>query len=172
MDHGAGQGHPLPLTTRQLVGVAVEQLGDVQLPGHLRDPLGRARLPAYPQAEGEVVSGRQMRVQRVVLEHHRHVAAVRGEARDVAVANEHAPRGGFLQAGQDPQGGGLARPGRADQHQQLAGIDRQFQSGQRRHLAVALLHPLEANPHPPPAVNSGRVDSISCRTPASRSIRP
>ncbi len=51
-----------------------------------------------------------MRVQRVVLEHHRDVAVLRAHTGDVAVADVDASLVGLLETGEHPQAGGLATP--------------------------------------------------------------
>src|SRR4051812_45286105 len=75
------------------------------------------------QAEAEVAAHGQVRVQRVVLEDHRDVALARLQARDVALADVHAARGGLLDAGDEAQQGRLATARRADEDHELALVD-------------------------------------------------
>ena len=76
---GAADRHALHLAARQPVGLAVEQVLDAQRLGRLGDALARSR-PAGSvaqlrlQREGQVLAHRVVRVERVVLEHQRHVA--------------------------------------------------------------------------------------------------
>ena len=71
-----GQGNPLALATGELLGKPLQQGLDLQ---HLRGPLHRLgdlglRHARRLQREGHVLVDRHVRVQGVVLEHHRHVA--------------------------------------------------------------------------------------------------
>jgi hypothetical protein len=53
----------------------------------LRDPLLHGGVRDLPQAqpEGEVLSNREVGIEGVALEHHRHVPVPRSELRDVAI---------------------------------------------------------------------------------------
>ena len=62
------------------------------------------------EAEGDVPVRRHVRVQRVVLEDHRHPPLVRRLVGDVAVAEEDAPAIDLLEAGEQAQRGRLAAP--------------------------------------------------------------
>jgi hypothetical protein len=44
-----------------------------------------------------------VRVERVALEHHCNVAITRLQARDIALANQHAPASRRFEAGENPQ---------------------------------------------------------------------
>ena len=61
-----------------------------------------------------------MRVQRVVLEHHRDVAVLRRDVGDVAIADEDAAGVDLFEAGQHAEGGRLAAAGRTDEDEELA----------------------------------------------------
>ena len=66
--------HPLPLPPRQLRRPAVHQRLQLQHPGDAR-PRFRLLGPALPrqrQRETDILRHRQMRVQSIALEHHRH----------------------------------------------------------------------------------------------------
>ena len=76
--------------------------------------------PAQPQAEGDVVGDRQVRVERVVLEHHRDVALLRREVVDDPAADRDRPVRDLLEPGDHPQRGRLAAARRADEHEELA----------------------------------------------------
>ena len=79
-----------------------------------------------------------MRVQREMLEDHRHIAVLRGEPRDRAAADADLAGGRLVQARDQPQRGRLAAAGRSDQHQQLAVPDLQIKPVDGRHAAVGL----------------------------------
>src|SRR5262245_19262205 len=68
-----------------------------------------------------------MRVERIVLEHHRDVALPRRQVVDHPAADSDVTRGGLVEAGQQTQGGALAASGRADKDQELAVLHRQVQ---------------------------------------------
>ena len=72
------------------------------------------------QRERDVVANAQVRVERVALEDHRDVAALRREVVDDTVADPDDAVADVLEAGDHPQRGRLAAPGRADEHHELA----------------------------------------------------
>ena len=79
-DDGATHRDALPLTTREVAWLAVEQLLETE---DVRDLFDSAvafclRHLVELQAESEVVAHREVRVERVVLEHHRDVAVLGG----------------------------------------------------------------------------------------------
>jgi hypothetical protein len=112
--HGAGQGHALLLPAGKLARVAVRHRGEadqVQRTAHALIPR-RAGHAAHLQPEGDVLGHRHVREQRVALEHDAHAALVGGNAGQVSAIQQHAAAGGFLEAGDDVQRGGLAAAGR------------------------------------------------------------
>ena len=62
---------------------------------------------------------RHVRIERVVLEHHRDVAVARRHVVDDVAADPDLAAGDLLQPGDHAQRGGLAAAGRADQHDEL-----------------------------------------------------
>ncbi len=72
-----------------------------------------------------------MREQAVGLEHHAHVALVRGHPADVLATDGDRARRGLVEAGEDPQRGGLAAARRAEQGDQFAGFDVQGEPVER-----------------------------------------
>ena len=99
-DDGAAHRHPLALATRQLLGLAVDQIGNVEHAGGFSDPALDLRLGIMlqPQTERHVFRDRHMRVERVVLEHHGDVAVLRWNIvddvaadRDVAIGDVFEP---------------------------------------------------------------------------------
>ncbi len=90
-------------------------------PRHASGAPAAADLP-HPKPERDVLRRRHRREQRVGLEHHAGVALGRGHPRDVLAADEHLPGRGRVEAREQPQRRGLAAAGRAEQRQQLAGL--------------------------------------------------
>ena len=89
---------PMALAAGEGLGLALEQLGDIQdlrrLPDLLvDDTLGE--LP-QPQAVGDVVVDRHMGVQGVVLEHHGDVPVLGGHGVDLPAADVDFPVGDLL----------------------------------------------------------------------------
>ena len=75
------------------------------------------------QREAHVVGDGHVRVQRVVLEHHRDVAVLRRHVGDVAVADEDVARVDVLEAREHAQRRGLAAARGADEDEELAVLD-------------------------------------------------
>jgi hypothetical protein len=117
--------HTLALATRQRLGLAVEVLLEVEDLGGFPHPLGDLVLGLAGDLQGEahVVGDAHVRVERVVLEHHRDVAVLRRQVGDVAVADADRTAVDVLQAGEHPERGGLAAAGRADEDEELAVAD-------------------------------------------------
>ena len=119
----AGERHPLLLAAGELVGLALleclepdQRQGVADAPSHL--VLGHA-LALGP--EGDVVADRQVRKQRVVLEHHVHGPLVGWLAGHVAVAQQDAAARRQLEAADHPQGRRLAAARWAQEREELAG---------------------------------------------------
>ena len=68
-----------------------------------------------------------MRVESVVLEHHRDVAILRRQVGDVAVADVDAALGNLFEASEHTKRGGLTTAGRADENHELAVLDLEVQ---------------------------------------------
>ena len=104
--NGPTEGHPLALASGECSGLAVQHLlqpqGICRL-GHrlLNEVLG---LLGQLQAEGHVVKDRHVRIERVVLEHHRDPAVLGMDVIDHALPNGNRPAGDVLQPRQHPQG--------------------------------------------------------------------
>ena len=122
----ARQGHALALATGKLVRHLLGQRVDVQRLQplvHLGLARTRARIaPAALQAEADVLAHRQMREQRVVLEHITHVALLRRQVDALRRIKQGAPRHahmagiGLQQAGNGLERERLARTRVAQQH--------------------------------------------------------
>ena len=96
----AAHRHALALAARELARIAVEQVGEPEDLGrrpHPRGDLGLRRVLQH-QREGHVVGDRQVRVERVVLEHHRDVALLRRQVVHHPVADHDLARGHVLEA--------------------------------------------------------------------------
>ena len=135
----------LPLAAGQLLGLAVEQLLQLEDPGRLADPPLDLRLGdlAQLQAEGEVVADRHVRVERVALEHHRDVAVLGRDVVDDLVADAQLALGDLLEPRDHPQAGRLPAPRRPDEHHELAVTDLEVEVRHGDHLAVSLEHVIE-----------------------------
>src|SRR5262249_58283587 len=100
-----------------------------------------------------------MRKGRVPLEDHAHIAPMHGHLRHVAATHNDAPLVGRLEAGDEPQGRGLAAPRRPKQRKELARADVERYSVERLDGAgEGLAEPLEPNPRgarTPPANANG-----------------
>jgi hypothetical protein len=83
----------------------------------------------------DVLAHGHVRVERVILEHHRDVALAGADIGHVAPVDPDAPRAGRLQPGEDAQRRRLAASRRADQHHELALFDRERKRREHVHRA-------------------------------------
>ena len=125
---GAAHGDALALAARELAGVAREQRGEPQYVGcdlHALVDLGLRRV-AQLHREAHVGGHGHVRVERVVLEDHGHVALLGRHVVDDAVADADLAAADVLQARDHAQERGLAAARRAHQHHEfpVADIDR------------------------------------------------
>ena len=122
---GATKRDALPLPAGQLLGLALQQVTDLQDVRGLLDALVDLLLGrlAQLQPKRHIVVHAHVRVERVRLEHHGDVAVFGRHVVDDPLADEDAPRGDLFQPRQQPQRGGLAAARRADQHQELLVFD-------------------------------------------------
>src|SRR5678815_2998682 len=115
----------LALAARQLRRQAVLEaleLDQREQLAHARVDLGLGAL-ADAQRERDVLVDVEVAKQRVVLEHQADVALARRLRREVHAVEQRAAAVGALEAGQDAQQRGLARPRRAEQGDQPAARD-------------------------------------------------
>jgi hypothetical protein len=138
VDDRPGERDALALTAGELGRLAAAEPGQAD---HLQRAvylLASFGLPDVPHAEAvlDVLADRHVRKQRVVLEHGVDVPVVRRNARDVGAAQLDPAGLGALEPGDQPQQGGLPRPGRAQQGEELTGPHGQFHIGERDHIAV------------------------------------
>ena len=144
---GPGQRHPLALAARELPRLAVEQRGQ---PEGLGGPLDLDRPlvlvdAALAERELDVLGHRQVRVERVALEDHGHVAVLGVDVVDDPVTDGDGAAGHLLEAGHQAQRGRLAAARRAEEHQQLAVGDVQRQVVDRGRVTEPLGDPVEAD---------------------------
>ncbi len=131
LQHGAGlddraaDGDALPLATRELFRLSLQELPDREHVGHL----GHAtvdlllRHAAELQPECDVVVHAHMRVEGVVLEDHRDVAVLRRHVVDQPLADEDVAGGLLLEAREHAEGGGLAATGGPHEDEELLVAD-------------------------------------------------
>ncbi|MNZ99257.1 hypothetical protein D3C78_1185750 [compost metagenome] len=135
----AGQGHTLLLAAGQLVRVAFAEPAKLDQFEHFGHDLLLLRVLA--DAECDVLGDRQVREQRIVLEHHADPAFLRCQgkaglgddlARQLDLTLMHR-----LEAGDGAQGGGLAAPRRAQQATDVASVEVQVEVLDDALLAIA-----------------------------------
>ena len=123
------------------------------------------------------VAHRQVREQRVVLEHHAEAALLRRQRVDPLLVLPDAARGQRQQPGQAVQRGRLAAAGRAEQGDELAPLDRQVEAGQRvlaaeaaadARRAAAGSKPLTASSPSPPPTSRSHMSNAATRLFASQ----
>jgi hypothetical protein len=118
---GAAHRHPLALATRELAGLALQQLLDAQDLGGVPHPfldLGLGELP-HLEAEGHVVVHAHVGVQRVILKDHGDVAVFGRQVVDDPLADGDLPGRDLLEPGDHPERGRLAAAGWPDQDDEL-----------------------------------------------------
>jgi hypothetical protein len=141
--------HSLPLPAGQLRRPAVEQLREPQQLGDLLDsaPGFGLRKPAHLEAVAEVLANAHVRIERVALEDHRHVALARRLVGDVLVTDRDPPGSRLFQAGDQAKQRGLSATRSTDKHHELAVLDRQAEITDRREsVRKGLRHALENDP--------------------------
>ncbi len=139
-DHGAAERHALALAARQLAGLAAEQGFDLQRPRHAQDIGGDVRTdprragektadqrqalpavqPAHAQGQRDVSLDRVVRIKRVALEHHGHVARLGPQCVDSPPGDRDRARVFRLEAGDDPEKCRLATARGAQQRHEFA----------------------------------------------------
>ena len=146
--HGAAQGNTLALAAGQSLRLAVEQMLDVQHAGGFTHALVDLVLRGLAQlkAESHVLVNRHVRIQSIVLEHHRDIAVLRGNVIHQAVTDVQLALGDLLQAGDHAQRGGFTAAGRADENDKLFVFDLKVEIGNGGHVArINLVDAFQAN---------------------------
>ena len=135
-------------------------------PQHLGDPRrgGGAGMRRISSPKRDVARHRQMREQRVALEHDAHIAAIRREPRMLSPSSRMSPDVAAEKAGDHAQRGGLAAAGRPEQHDHLARLD------MRLDIATATCR-VEALARAGRSVSASRAALIARPGPAGRSGR-
>jgi hypothetical protein len=142
--HAAGPADrdALHLAARQFRGLVVQLVADAQHLGHVPDPGGNLRLwpvqDRRAQRKGKVLAHCKVRVERVLLEDHRHVALRGHVGQNTGPIDAHIAGIGGFQPRDQPQRRGLAGPGRAKQNNEGPVGDRHADALQRVGFAKGL----------------------------------
>ena len=120
-DNSPADGHPLTLAAGEGLGLPIQILGDVQDLSGLVNPAVDLRFVHLPQLQGKghVLPHGHVGVQGVALEHHSDVPILGLYVVDQLAVDVQLALGDVLQAGNHPQGGGLAAAGGAHQNNKL-----------------------------------------------------
>ena len=114
--------YALALPARQLPGLALQQLVDLQQGcgclHALRDLVFRH--PHIFKPEGQIVIDAHMRIERIALKHHRQPARGRRVVGDILAVNGNRAAGRRFQSGDHPQQRRFAATRRADKHHEFA----------------------------------------------------
>jgi hypothetical protein len=140
-DDRASHRDALALSAGERLGFAVEERFQVQ---QLRRVLHPATNISFGhtcdlQREAHVVGHAHVRVERVVLEHHRDVPVARREVGHLPRADADGSHVDVFEPGQHPQAGGLAAAGRPDEDQELAVGDLEVQLVDRGLLGTGVV---------------------------------
>lgn len=127
---GAAHRDTLALTAGEglrLAGEVVREVQDLRRVLDLLADLG-LRDTGDLEREAHVVGDRHVRVERVVLEHHRDVPVLGRQVRDVAVTDADGAGVHVLEPREHAERGGLAAAGGTDEDEELAVLDVDLQS--------------------------------------------
>src|SRR5664280_649086 len=122
---GAAHGDALTLAARECLRLAGQEVLQAQQLGGLEYALGALLLAEalHLEREAHVVCDGHVRIEGVVLEHHRDVPVLRRQIGDVAVADVDVAGVDLFESRQHAQGGRLAAAGGADEDHELAVAD-------------------------------------------------
>ena len=168
-DNRAAHRDSLALAAGELAGIAVEELREAQDVGGFPDPffdLVLALLGDH-QGKGHVVAHRHMRVERVVLEHHRDVALLGRDAIDHPAADVDFACRDFLEPRDHPQQRRFPTARRADKHAEFAVGNLDVDAANHLCRAEILAHGADAyRCHLPPSLQPLKaVRRMICRNP-------
>src|SRR5207245_9652156 len=123
------QGDALALSARERPRLAIEERLEAQDLSRIAESLVDFALASLAELEPErqVVVDRHVGVERVRLEDHGDVAVLGSDIIDDPVTDLDRAIADLLQAGEHPQGGGLAGPRGADQDHELLVLDLRVQ---------------------------------------------
>ena len=139
-DDSPAHGHTLPLAAGQFGRRAVHESGKAENAGGLIDCGIHliARLARNLQAESQVLAHGHMRVERVILKHHRDVAFPRRQFIDAGAADPDLAVGNLFQTGDHAQGRGFPATRRTDQHDEFVMRDLQVNAVHNLGSPIAL----------------------------------
>ena len=125
---GPSHGHALALPPGEVLGPAVQIVGELKHLRRLANPPGHLLLRASgePEGKGHVSGDIHVGVERVGLEHHRDVPLLGRCPGNVLVADEYLAARDRLQAGDHPEGGRFAASGRSDDDNEFAFVEMQI----------------------------------------------
>ena len=150
-DEGPGQGDPLLLPSRELVGQPLFQAREVDLPDRLAGPSGGLFPGNLLDLErvGDVVEDALVGPDRVVLKDDADPPRLRREvnlldgARDERAADEDLPLVGLFEAGDEAEDHGLAAARGAEEREALPVPDGEVEVADDRMAAVGLADPMK-----------------------------
>ena len=150
----ASHGDALALAARELPWIAIEQYRqteDIRRLGNMRFDFTFALLREHERKRHVVANG-HVRIERVVLEHHRDVALLRRHAVDHLTADADFAVGDLLEPGNHPQQGRLAASRRADQNAKFSVSNIDVDAAYHLRRAEILAHRPDAyRCHSPPS---------------------
>jgi hypothetical protein len=121
-DHCAGDGDALLLAARKFGRATLQKSLDAQNGRDFVDAainFGLGRLEPS-EAEGDVVVHGHVRIERIVLEHHRDVAIARRKIVDHAAVDRNQAAADFLEVGDHAQNRRFSAPGRSNKDNECA----------------------------------------------------
>ena len=137
-DQGAAERHALLLAAGKLRGLAREERHEPEHLGHAFQFRVTPGHLAHPQAEDDVLGDREVREERIGLEHHRDSALGGRKVGDVAFSDADGPRGRRIEARDKPQGGRLAAARGTQQDLERARLGREGDPVQLARLSPVL----------------------------------
>ena len=149
LDERPTERDALLLAARELARLALQEVADVEVLGdrlHARVDLGLGAVLQL-EAEGDVVVRGHVRVERVVLEHHRHPPLVGRRLGDVLVAEVDLAAVEPVEAGDHAERRALAAARGAEQRDERAGRDLEAQVVDGLHLPEMAGDMLETERH-------------------------
>ncbi|MNF95211.1 hypothetical protein D3C84_779520 [compost metagenome] len=140
--HRPAHGHALALATGEFLGLALQQLVQLQHPCGFQHPLAQAALVGLGQfeAEADVVVDAHVRVQRIGLEHHADATLARLQVVDPAPVDQQVAAADRIQSGDQPQQGRLAAARGADEHHEFTRRDFQADVAKNPRAAQLFVH--------------------------------
>ena len=135
--HRTAQCNTLTLAARQSLGLAIEQVLQIQNACslvHLLVDLFLGHL-AQLQTKCDVLINGHVRIQRIVLEYHRNIAILRRNIIDHAITDAQLAAGNLLQTRDHAQRGRFTTARRADQNDKFLVLNLQIQIRDGLHIA-------------------------------------